>query len=166
MLKESAFITTSRYQRSSQINHRAVVLNLESEEYFIFNFMGTAIWYGLTYPRKVQEIREIILSHYQVRPKRCERDLIAFLNQLQALGLIQMIPYPQRISRIMFVVMSQFWARMMGNRLEASSQIAWYRKKAIPAVKKLPYEAPVVSYWGSNRGAEHDAWTGYSIFSS
>ena len=151
MLKESLLITVAKHQRSSQVGNEVLILNLKSEEYFGLEWVGASIWKLLSQPRTIEEIRSIILSRYQVDPQRFERDLITFINQLRANGLILMITDESLIYRL-------FYAFTLLNRWigEKYNQIRQNIKQHTPKIprlfNKLPYQAPVLRNWGSNKG--------------
>ncbi|MGL5081910.1 MAG: PqqD family protein [Microcoleaceae cyanobacterium] len=157
MFKESLIVTASRHQRSSQINRRAVVLNLQSEEYFVLNPIGTDIWLWLSSPRKIHDVRDAVLSRYQVRPQQCDRDLMKFLLQLKESGLIRTISHQSPISRMLFSLLIQLRPREKWLRIFLGFKRSEAGDRTEPSIK-LPYEAPLVSYWGSNLGTEQDVW--------
>jgi hypothetical protein len=51
--------------------------------------VGARIWELIQDPRTVNEIRDALLEEYDVEMERCERDLLAFLDQLAAETLIE-----------------------------------------------------------------------------
>jgi hypothetical protein len=51
--------------------------------------VGARVWHLLQEPRTVQDIRETLLMEYEVERDRCERDLLALLQELVAAGLIE-----------------------------------------------------------------------------
>ncbi|MGB3532699.1 MAG: PqqD family protein [Microcoleaceae cyanobacterium] len=151
MLKESLLITVAKNQRSSQLGNEVLILNLKSEEYFGLEWVGAAIWQLISQPRTIQEIRAIILSQYQVEPQQFERDLITFINQLRANGLILLITDESIISRMLYVV--TLFNRWIG---QSYSRISKNIKQHTPQIPrfftKLPYQTPVLRNWGSNKG--------------
>ena len=74
---------------SSQVGGDAVVLDMQSGKYFGLEGVGARIWELVQQPRKVSEIRDAVLSEYDADPAECERDLLAFLRQVQEAGLIE-----------------------------------------------------------------------------
>lgn len=151
MLKESLLITVAKHQRSSKLGNEVLILNLKSEEYFGLEWVGAAIWQLISQPRTIQEIRAIILSQYQVEPQQFERDLITFIHQLRANGLILLITDESLISRILYVLtlfnrwVSQNYTRISQNIKQHTPQLPRF-------FTKLPYQTPVLRNWGSNKG--------------
>ncbi len=86
--RDSSVVATSE-QASSELEGEAVILNLKSGLYYGLNPVGASIWNLLQQPRTVSEIRDAILAEYSVEPQQCERDLLELLQQLEALGLIE-----------------------------------------------------------------------------
>ena len=62
---------------------------MKSGVYFGLDAVGIRIWNLIRKPMAVKEIRDIIMKEYSVEYDRCERDLLAFLNQLAAKALIK-----------------------------------------------------------------------------
>jgi len=80
-------------QVSVELAGETVILNLGSGMYYGLDPVGARIWELLQEPRKVDEIRDLILAEYEVEPERCERDLITLLEQLTEQGLINAQPH-------------------------------------------------------------------------
>ena len=74
---------------SCDLQGEAVVLNLESGTYFGLNPLGARIWELVQKPAKVSFVRDELLKEYNVDPSQCEVDLLSFLRQLHAHGLIR-----------------------------------------------------------------------------
>jgi len=82
-------IVRSSDQVSTDLGGEAVILSLQSQEYFGLEDVGARIWDIIQEPKTVQEILNAVLNDYAVEPKRCERDLLAVLQQLADEGLIE-----------------------------------------------------------------------------
>jgi hypothetical protein len=76
-------------QVSCDLSGEAVKLNLNSGMYFGLDEIGARIWAALEEPRSLEYLGEIILRDYQVDRETCERDVMAFLAELQFAGLIE-----------------------------------------------------------------------------
>ena len=66
-----------------------VVLDLNSGTYYGLDELGARIWTLIEQPASLPAIRETIMSEYEVDAETCERDILAFLNQMQAAGLVE-----------------------------------------------------------------------------
>lgn len=76
-------------QVSCDMAGEAVTLNLESGMYFGMDKVAARIWDLLEEPRTLKHIHDVILQEYEVDQESCERDLLAFLNQMESAGLIE-----------------------------------------------------------------------------
>ncbi len=88
-IHEDSIVAVAKEQTSSQVDREVVVLHLKSEEYYGLNPVGSTIWNLLQQPKKVSEIREAILTQYDVDQENCDRDLFEFLQKLEAEKLIE-----------------------------------------------------------------------------
>lgn len=66
-----------------------MVMALDKGTYFGLDDVGTAIWALLKEARPVGEIRDLLVSRYEVDADTCERDLLSFLQRLAAEGLVE-----------------------------------------------------------------------------
>ena len=85
----SSIVVAAKNQVSADLAGEAVILNLESGVYYSLDDVGAYIWSLIQEPRTVNEIRDAILEEYEVEPDRCERDIVALLEQLADAGLIE-----------------------------------------------------------------------------
>jgi len=51
--------------------------------------VGARVWSLIEQPASLVAIRDTIMSEYEVDAATCERDILTFLNQMQAAGLIE-----------------------------------------------------------------------------
>ena len=76
-------------QVSSDLGGEVAILDLTGGTYYGLDPVGARIWSLIQEPRKVEEIRDILVSEYEVEQDRCERDLIALLQGLADEALIE-----------------------------------------------------------------------------
>lgn len=71
------------------------LIGLEVEQGVCYGFNGTAtrIWALIEEPRKISDIRDVLLAEYDVNAETCERDLGSVLAELEANGLIVIEPH-------------------------------------------------------------------------
>jgi hypothetical protein len=62
---------------------------LKNGVYYSLDSVGARIWQLIQQPRKVNEVRAIIVEEYDVEPERCGRDLQELLQKLASEGLIE-----------------------------------------------------------------------------
>ena len=82
-------VTLTQAQISCEVNDETVILQFDSGEYFGLNDVGTLVWKMMKQPRSVRELRDAILSEYEVERAQCQHDLIGLLRELRASGLIE-----------------------------------------------------------------------------
>jgi hypothetical protein len=84
-------VVVSKDQVSCDLAGEAAILHLKSICYYGLNPVGAKIWNLLQVPRSVKEIRQLVLSEYDVQAQSCELDLIRLLNELEQEGLIEVL---------------------------------------------------------------------------
>jgi len=87
ILLDSTIVSSSN-QVSTDLGEEAIILGLQSEEYFVLKDVGTRIWDMIQEPVTVKEVLGVLLKEYEVEPDRCEHDLLALLQQMADEGLI------------------------------------------------------------------------------
>ncbi len=72
------------------------ILHLKAGIYYGLDGVGARVWSLIREARAVREIREVLVSEYEVDPDRCESDLITLLQRLADEGLIEVRnePFP------------------------------------------------------------------------
>ncbi len=85
----ASIIVRSSDQLSTDLGDETVIMGLASEEYYSLEDVGARIWSLIQEPRTVKEILDSILNDYAVEPERCERDLLAVLQQMAEEGLVE-----------------------------------------------------------------------------
>ena len=87
-------VVAAKDQVSCDLAGEAAILNLQAGVYYGLDAVGARVWHLLQEPRTVQDIRETLLMEYEVEADRCERDLLALLQELVAAGLIEVRDEP------------------------------------------------------------------------
>ena len=87
-ISAESIVTVTQVQISCEVNGEAVILHFDSGKYFGLNEVGTLVWNMMKQPRSVCELRDAILSEYEVEPEQCEHDLLGLLRELRESGLI------------------------------------------------------------------------------
>jgi hypothetical protein len=57
---------------------------------YSFNGTGTLIWKLLESPKTVSEIATIVVREYEVEPAQAERDVTNFVQEMKAVGLVEL----------------------------------------------------------------------------
>ncbi|WP_123538514.1 PqqD family protein [Halosimplex salinum] len=74
---------------ATTVDGEAVMLETESGTYYGFNETATFVWERLETAATVSELREAILSRYDVDREQCERDLEDTLAEMAEHGLVE-----------------------------------------------------------------------------
>lgn len=71
------------------LDGQAVVLNLDSGQYFGLNEVGTILWQGLEQGRSLEQITESLLENYEVGRVELRRDLTELVSALKQRRLLE-----------------------------------------------------------------------------
>ncbi len=66
-----------------------MLLNLQSEQYFGLDEVGTRMWFALTSANSMQEAYEALLAEYDVDAEKLRQDLQGLVEKLVEKGLIE-----------------------------------------------------------------------------
>ncbi|MGC1597892.1 MAG: PqqD family peptide modification chaperone [Candidatus Acidiferrales bacterium] len=88
-LRTSSIVVVVKEQVSCPLGEEAAVLNLKNSVYYGLDSVGARVWTLLQQPRSVGELRDTLLSEYEVEARRCEQDLLALLESMRSEGLIE-----------------------------------------------------------------------------
>jgi len=75
---------------SQEVSGETVLLDLESENYFGLDEVGTRVWQLIKESGDLRAIFETMLEEYEVNEECLEQDLEALLTEIVSLGLITM----------------------------------------------------------------------------
>ncbi|MDE3052288.1 MAG: PqqD family protein [Gemmatimonadota bacterium] len=78
-------------QLSSELAGEVVILSLADGVYYGLDEVGAYIWQRLREPRAVRDIVDDVVNRYAVDRERCEHDLLAFLEDLRAHRLAEVV---------------------------------------------------------------------------
>ena len=85
----SSTVVATKEQVSANLAGEGVILHLKDGVYYGLDPVGARIWELIQEPKTVNDVRDTILREYDVEPDRCERDLLALLQELAGRGLIE-----------------------------------------------------------------------------
>ncbi len=89
VIPPSASVEVVKEQVSCELDGETAILNLKNGVYYSLDPVGSRIWKLIQEPKKLEEIKDVVLQEYDVEPERCERDLRELLQNLAAEGLIE-----------------------------------------------------------------------------
>ncbi|MFZ0882217.1 MAG: PqqD family peptide modification chaperone [Candidatus Acidiferrales bacterium] len=84
-----AIVVAAPEQISCPLGEEAAILNLKNSVYYGMNPVGARVWELLKQPKRVSELRDVLLDEYEVEQERCAQDLLALLQKMREEGLIE-----------------------------------------------------------------------------
>jgi hypothetical protein len=88
-IRSSSIVVVAKEQVSCPLGEESAILNLKNSVYYGLDPVGARVWTLLQRPRSVVELRDTLLSEYEVETGRCEQDLLALLESMRREGLIE-----------------------------------------------------------------------------
>ena len=76
-------------QIACDMGDETVILDLQSGTYYGLDVVAARVWTLIEEPTSLRAIRETIVSEYDVDADTCERDIIAFIERMLAIGLVE-----------------------------------------------------------------------------
>ena len=74
---------------AQEVDGEMVLLDMESENYFGLDEVGTSIWQAMQEKETLKEVFELLLEQYEVESEVLENDLSDFLGKLVESGLVK-----------------------------------------------------------------------------
>ena len=75
---------------SQEVSGETVLLDLESENYYGLDEVGTRIWQLIKETDKLQSIFDTLLEEYDVPEERLQLDMATLLTEIEGMGLIKL----------------------------------------------------------------------------
>jgi hypothetical protein len=75
----------------ADIDGELVMMNIEQGRYFGLNQSGTRIWALLAQPIVINDLCNQLTAEFSVDPEKCEKEVVAFLENLLTRGLLQVV---------------------------------------------------------------------------
>ena len=88
---------TSRVVRTSDaitaaVAEELVMMDVETGTYYGLNNVGAEIWRLLESPTSIQDLCTALTQSFDVPLERCTSEVLQFLDQLRAKGLVHVVP--------------------------------------------------------------------------
>ena len=74
---------------AQEVDGEMVLLDMESENYFGLDEVGTAIWQAMQEKETLREVFEVLKEQYEVEAEVLENDLSDFVEKLVESGLVK-----------------------------------------------------------------------------
>ena len=91
MFAPSTVFRRSSRQVSCDLNGEAAILHLDQSVYFGLQGVGAQVWLALEKPQSLAELNRLVCKEFDVDAARAEADLMKFLSELQAAGLVERV---------------------------------------------------------------------------
>jgi hypothetical protein len=82
-------VVVSDEQVSTSLGDETVILGMGDGVYYGLDAVGARVWALLASPRRVSELVSAVTREFDVRPERCEHDVLALLDELFERQLIR-----------------------------------------------------------------------------
>ncbi len=73
---------------AQEVDGEMVLLDMNSENYFGLDEVGTAIWQAIQEKETLKEVFDLLLEQYDVESDVLEKDLLDFVGKLVESGLV------------------------------------------------------------------------------
>ena len=74
---------------AQEVDGEMVLLDMNSENYFGLDEVGTAIWQVMQEEETLKDVFEVLLKQYDVESEVLEKDLLNFVEELAKSGLVE-----------------------------------------------------------------------------
>ena len=88
-LLSNLVVVAAKDQISRGLDGEAVILNMKSGVYCGLNEVGARIWQLVQEPTIAKGVLDTLIEEYDVEPDRCEREVLALLQEMSDNGLIE-----------------------------------------------------------------------------
>ena len=87
---ESVMVSRRTSLLEARIDGELVGLQVDSGTCYGFNGTATRIWALIDQPRRLSELRDVLLAEYDIDADSCEQQLRALLAELEQDGLVSL----------------------------------------------------------------------------
>lgn len=84
----SSILARSNSIIDSEIDNEVVMMSLQAGQYFGLDPIGARIWQLLSAERSVTDLCEQLSAEYDVTPEQCEKDVLAFVDEMLANAIL------------------------------------------------------------------------------
>ena len=78
---------------SCDLAGEAAILDMKDGVYYGLDPVGASIWNQLQKPVVLEEVRDQIISEYDVEAEECQEDLLELMEQLVDNGLVELVGF-------------------------------------------------------------------------
>ena len=84
-------VTVPDFVMFRQLSGESILLNLNNEQYFGLDDIGTRMWLSLTQSGSIEEAYQSLLGEYEVDAQELRRDLTELVQNLSTQGLVEIV---------------------------------------------------------------------------
>ncbi len=77
---------------ASNIDNELMILNMETNNYVALDEIGRRIWEIIETPVTIRDLCAQLAREFRAQPGQIEADVLAFLNQMSAEKLVNVLP--------------------------------------------------------------------------
>ncbi|MFA6009451.1 MAG: lasso peptide biosynthesis PqqD family chaperone [Desulfobacteraceae bacterium] len=89
IISTNSIISQNKDIVASDIDDEKVMMSMEKGYYYGLDSIGRSVWDLIEKPMAVSDLINALLLQFDVDRKTCERDVLAFLEELNADGIVQ-----------------------------------------------------------------------------
>ncbi len=93
-LQPSSFLVREQSLLAAAAEEGVTMMGDNEGEFYRLDAVGKRIWILLEQPCSVSFVCEMLQAEFDVDPETCERDVVAFLEQLCEKGIVRVVPEP------------------------------------------------------------------------
>lgn len=76
----------------AELDGDVVIMSIDTGTYYGLDAVGACVWKLLEQPRTFAEVIDGVVERFEVGAEVVEKDLTAFLNEMQAEGIVSVTP--------------------------------------------------------------------------
>ncbi len=88
-ISETTIVAADEEVVSCELGGGVALLDLRSSTYYNINAVGTEVWEVIQKPASVKDIRDHLVSRFDVDPEVCFKDLVALLGHMAKVNLVK-----------------------------------------------------------------------------
>ena len=89
IVEADSIVAQSTEQVAEEIDGEVVMMSIPRGSYYGLDGVGARIWGLINEPRRVSDLCEVLLTEYDVERASCETQVLRFLNDMVAQGLVE-----------------------------------------------------------------------------
>jgi hypothetical protein len=91
MVDDRTLIVRCEGMITADVEGEAIILNSGTGNFVQINASAGRIWRLLEAPRTLASLRVLLSEHYAVSVEQCRADLISFIEDMRAKGLVELV---------------------------------------------------------------------------